>query len=261
MDSKAPRIAVASLIFGLILSLLSIVTSVLDLGLESGFGLEEIIMMVLASALFVTSYLSSRQRPVFEDIRSLSVQEQFEALDEMKTLYKPSTEKDHFGLETVPTQSQNTQFLIASVLEQQPVEDPVSMADAFSALGAGDSGLVAAEMARSNPAPHAQTDQFREVIKSSSSTEEDLALLKVTNVPLPGQTVASDSPDLPWLNKQHDFKTEGSKHVPLPTASGAVPSPPVVPNPLPQIPELTPVSSQPEQKPTPELPSIDDLFD
>lgn len=260
MDPKAPRIAAASLIFGLILSLLSIVTSVADLGLERGFGLEEIIMMALATALFIVSYLASRQRAVFEDIRSLSVQEQFEALDQMKTSFQPTTEKDHYGLETVPSPSKNSQFLIATVLEQEPIHDPISMEDAFSALGAGDSGMAAAEIARSNPAPHAQTDQFREVIKSSSSTEEELARLKVTNIPLPGQTVATETPDLPWLNKQHDFKTEGSKHVPLPTAPD-LPSE-AVRSPLPVILQSTaPAPNPPEQRRTPELPSIDDLFD
>tara|TARA_B100001093_G_scaffold224852_1_gene215432 strand:+ start:10826 stop:11650 length:825 start_codon:yes stop_codon:yes gene_type:complete len=274
MDPKAPRLASASLVIGGILLLLAAISFVAELGLENGFGLEEIILVVLAGICFTVWFFASRQRPVFEDIHQPSVQEQFEALDDLKTSYQPTTQSDRYGLETVRPQSENTKFLIATVLEQEPVQDTISMEDAFSALGTGESAQIAAEMARANPAPHAQTDQFREVVQSASSTPEDLARHKVSNVPLPGQSTAAESPDLPWLNKEHDFKSEGVASVPLPSASNAPisqPAPdaaplsePVAPQPIvsPALPDLSELpSSLPSDTVKPELPSLDDLFE
>ena len=48
MDPKAPRIATASLVLGAITWILAVVSFTLNLGLEDGYGNEEVLLTVIA---------------------------------------------------------------------------------------------------------------------------------------------------------------------------------------------------------------------
>ena len=266
MDPKAPRIATATLVLGMITWILCLVSFVLKLGFSNGFGTEEIILVIIGGLLFVTSFLASRERTEIVMIQSMTVEEQFSAMESMpSTTISSSTEVDQFGFETKPLVSSDTQGIVASILAPTESVNPEEINSAIAALSTGDSGSIGAESVRNNPAPHAHTEQFREVFKSSSTTQDGFERMKVENIPLPGETEVRSTPDLPWLTPVHDFQTSGVAQVPLPSASQPIADiepPQVVAPGMPDLDDLFAVDNQQtvEEPKTPALPNLDDLF-
>ena len=266
MDPKAPRIATATLVLGMITWILCLVSFVLKLGFSNGFGTEEIILVIIGGLLFVTSFLASRERTEIVMIQSMTVEEQFSAMESMpSTTISSSTEVDQFGFETKPLVSSDTQGIVASILAPTESVNPEEINSAIAALSTGDSGSIGAESVRNNPAPHAHTEQFREVFKSSSTTQDGFERMKVENIPLPGETEVRSTPDLPWLTPVHDFQTSGVAQVPLPSASQPIADiepPQVVAPGMPDLDDLFAADNQQtvEEPKTPALPNLDDLF-
>ena len=268
MDPKAPRIATASLVLGAITWILAVVSFTLNLGLEDGYGNEEVLLSVIGGIFFLISFLASRPREEMQMIETLSVEEQFAAIESLPTKFSQSaTQTDQFGFET-PQVSSNSQAVIASILGQSQQTDANEISSAMAALSSGESGKLAAESAQNNPAPHAQTAQFREVFKTSTTTEKDFERIKVDNVPLPGQGDVKATPDLPWHQPEHEFQTSGVDHIPLPSMVVKTPQAgveEVIEKAVPTMPDLDDLLSQESPKTVeipsaPSLPNLDDLF-
>tara|TARA_B110000483_G_scaffold241365_1_gene324169 strand:+ start:962 stop:1759 length:798 start_codon:yes stop_codon:yes gene_type:complete len=265
MDPKAPRLATATLALGTITLILCLVSFVLKLGLADGFGTEEIILLIIGGLLLLTSFLASRERTEILMIESMTVEEQFEAMESMpSTFISTTTEVDQFGFETKPPVSTDSQGIVASILGQTESVNPEDINSAMAALTSGNSGSIGAESVRNNPAPHAHTEQFREVFKSSSTTQEGFERMKVENIPLPGQKEVRSTPDLPWVTSKHEFQTTGIEHIPLPGAT-QIPeteSPQVVVSGMPDLDDLFEADNKGKsgESTLPTLPNLDDLF-
>lgn len=268
MDPRAPQIATASLVLGVITWILAVVSFALNLGLAKGFGSEEILLLVIGTVFFLISFLASRPREEMEMIESLSVEEQFAAIESLPTKFNSSsTQSDQFGFET-PQTSSNSQAVIASILGQREQANAQDISSAMAALSSGESGRLAAATAQSNPAPHAQTEQFREVFKASSTSDDDFERMKVENIPLPGQAETPDTPNLPWQQPEHEFQTSGMSQIPLPGVSSAQPQLETKQEEVPVMPdldelfteEITPIVQAPSLPTLPTLPNLDDLF-
>ena len=237
-----------------------------NLAFPDGFGTEEIILVIIGGLLFATSFWASRERTEILMIESMTVEEQFAAMETMpSTTISSTTEVDQFGFETKPPVSTETQGIVASILGTTASVNPEDVSTAMAALSSGDSGNIGAESVRNNPAPHAHTEQFREVFKSSSTTQDGFERMKVENIPLPGETEVRSTPDLPWLTPVHDFQTSGVAHVPLPSASQPIADiepPQVVAPGMPDLDDLFAADNQQtvEEPKTPALPNLDDLF-
>ena len=115
MDPKAPRTATATLVLGMVTWILSVVSVVFKLGLTPGFNIEEIVLLAIGAFFFLISFFASREREQMEMIQSLSVEEQFAAIESQPTKYKSSTTTtDHHGFET--QNNSDSQTIIASIL-------------------------------------------------------------------------------------------------------------------------------------------------
>lgn len=265
MDPKAPRIATASLVLGAITWILAVVSFTLNLGLEDGYGNEEVLLTVIGSIFFLISFLASRPREEMQMIESLSVEEQFAAIESLPTKFSgSSTQTDKFGFEN-PQTSTNSQAVIASILGKSEQTDAEDISSAMAALSSGESGKLASKTAQSNPAPHAQTTQFREVFKASNTSKETFERMKVEKIPLPGQVEVNEVPDLPWQQPDREFQTSGVAHIPLPNASPTLPETEVLVDEVPSMPDLDDLfredaPSNAQVPSAPVLPNLDDLF-
>ncbi len=283
MDPKAPRLATASLVLGLIAAVCAIVSSVLKLGFVDGFGTEEMAMVIVSTVLFIVSFLASREREQMEMISAPTLEEQFSAIESMPTQFRSSsTNVDSIEFETKPAEASQPQAMATSLLGDFKDVQPENVTDAFATLSTG-MGSVGTQHVEMNPAPHRHTQQGREVFKSSRSTEDTFDRLEVQNIPLPGQVNTKPTPELPWQTSNREFQTEGSTQVSLPTQiTQPVPQTEVQVEPiaesqmlidhLPSMPNLDElfeappaqtVSHLPEQPSTPslpDLPNLDDLF-
>ncbi len=266
MDPKAPRIATATLVLGLIAWILCLVSFALKLGLRNGFGIEEIILLIIGALLFITSFWASRERTEILMIQSMTVEEQFAAMESMpSTTLSPSMEVDQFGFETKPQVSSEAQGIVASILGSPETVNPEQIHSAIAALSSGGPDSIGAESVRNNPAPHTHTEQFREVFKPSSTTQDGFERMKVENIPLPGEKKVRSTPDLPWLTPTHEFQTSGIAHIPLPSSPQPTPeldSPQQIVSGMPDLDDLFIEANQEkvEQPKTPALPNLDDLF-
>ena len=266
MDQKAPRTATATLVLGLITWVLCVVSIVFKLGLSNGFGIEEILLLVIGGIFFIISFLASREREDIQMIQPSSVADQFAAMESMPTKFSSSsTDTDRFGFETQPQSDLGSQVLSVSILSQNEVTEPVEMSSAIAALSSGDSGNFGADAVRNNPAPHAQTEQFREVFKSSSATKENIEKIKVVNIPLPGETNVDSTPDLPWLAPAHEFQSSGVATIPLPGITQSLPKIETPHEKIPEMPDLDDLFAEESQEKVqasvlPTLPNLDDLF-
>ena len=283
MDPKAPRLATASLVLGLIAAVCAIVSSVLKLGFVDGFGTEEIAMVIASVVLFIVSFLASREREQMEMISAPTLEKQFSAIESMPTQFRSSsTNADSSGFETKPAEPSPSQSLATSLLGDSKNLQPENVTDAFATLSSG-MGSVGKQHVEMNPAPHRHTQQDREVFKSSRSTEDTFERLEVQNIPLPGQVNTKSTPELPWQTSNREFQTEGSAQVSLPThitepvsqtevqvepiaeSQMLIEHLPSMPNldDLFQAPPAQTTSHPPEQPSTPslpDLPNLDDLF-
>lgn len=256
MDPRAPRLATASLVFGLLASVTAVASAALNLGLADGFSTEEIALTVVSVVLFLVSFFASRERPQMEMIASLSMAEQVAAMESLPTQFRSTvTDVDSLGFETTRSEPAQSQAIIASILGDSNDSTTGNVSDAFATLGSAD-GSVGAQHVQMNPAPHRHTQQDREVFQSSRSTQDTFERIQVQNIPLPGQEATPASEELPWLSPSSGFETDGIAQVPLPIPSSQPTqqerAPEQVETPLPVVSTVADV---------PSMPNLDDLFD
>ena len=267
MDPKAPRTATASLVLGVVSCVLSLFSVIFNFGLTPGFSSEEILLLVIGAFFFLICFFASREREQIGMIESLSSEEKFAEIESLPTKFKSSTTiTDQYGLETQKSPESNSQAIINSILGQKEESNLEDVSSAMAALSFGKDGDVGAEAVRNNPAPHAQTEQFREVFKTSNTTKEGFARIKIENIPLPGEKTARATPDLPWFDPKHEFQSSGVANIPLP---GIVETKPkveaiTVEN-IPEMPNLDDLFAEQSQEiksgtSLPDLPNLDDLF-
>ena len=269
MDPRAPKIASASLVFGVILVVLSISSYAFKLGLSDGFGFEEAILLGLSAVLFLVWFIASRERREMEMISTPTAEEQFEAVESMPTKFRSATtDVDQYSFETKSTTSEQSKSIVESILGESKTVEASDIGNAYAAL-TSDPNSEGSQQVKSNPAPHRHTAQNREVIKPSRSSQDPFQRTEISNIPLPGQVDSKETPDLPWLSTEHKFQTSGVGQIPLPveepskiTTSPVVAAPVMVPE-MPNLDDLfneepTPVPKH--QLKTPVLPNLDDLF-
>lgn len=273
MDPRAPKIATAALVFGVISVLLSILSYVFDLGLADGFGLEEAVLLSVSGVLFIVWYIASRERPEMEMISSPTTEEQFAAIESMPTKFRStSTEVDQFGFETNTQTSLQTKSIVESILGESKTIEASEIGNAYAAL-TSDSESIGSQQVKSNPAPHRHTVQNREVVKPSRNSQDSFQRTEILNIPLPGQAGVKETSDQPWLSQGHEFQTSGIDHIPLPVAEkpeivpSAVELPPVeISDNVPSAVELPPVEiseivqTEASHVEVPDMPNLDDLF-
>ncbi|MAI40033.1 MAG: hypothetical protein CMA09_01890 [Euryarchaeota archaeon] len=267
MDPRAPKIATAALVFGVISVLLSILSYLFNLGLADGFGLEEAVLLSVSGVLFLVWYIASRERPEMEMISSPTAEEQFEAIESMPTKFRStSTEVDQFGFETNTQTSLQTKSIVESILGESKTIEASEIGNAYAAL-TSDPESIGSQQVKSNPAPHRHTVQNREVVKPSRDSQDSFQRTEVLNIPLPGQVEVRETPDQPWLSQGHEFQTSGINHIPLPVAEkpeivpSAVELPPVeISEVVPSAVELPPVQIEASHAEVPKMPNLDDLF-
>ena len=200
MDPRAPKIATAALVFGVISALLSILSYVFDLGLADGFGLEEAVLLSVSGVLFIVWYIASRERPEMEMISSPTTEEQFAAIESMPTKFRStSTEVDQFGFETNTQTSLQTKSIVESILGESKTIEASEIGNAYAAL-TSDSESIGSQQVKSNPAPHRHTVQNREVVKPSRNSQDSFQRTEILNIPLPAAGVKETS-DQPWLSR------------------------------------------------------------
>ena len=273
MDPRAPKIATAALVFGVISVLLSILSYVFDLGLADGFGLEEAVLLSVSGVLFIVWYIASRERPEMEMISSPTTEEQFAAIESMPTKFRStSTEVDQFGFETNTQTSLQTKSIVESILGESKTIEASEIGNAYAAL-TSDSESIGSQQVKSNPAPHRHTVQNREVVKPSRNSQDSFQRTEILNIPLPGQAWGQRDFYQPWLSQGHEFQTSGIDHIPLPVAEkpeivpSAVELPPVeISDNVPSAVELPPVEiseivqTEASHVEVPGMPNLDDLF-
>ena len=276
MESKAPRLAVASrVICGLLLLISAILWKMFPVELLS-IEIRNIIIYVLIAISIIsliTSFWASRERKIPELNENPSVEQQFADLESSPTIVRSvSTTTDQFGLETVNTQ---TQSIIQSVIGTHYEPSSGEVNAAIDSLSKGEIGAYSAAEASSNPAPHKNATQVLDtVLIDRNETQEKRS--KVDNIPLPNKSV-SPAPDLSWMENDATFTTEVAvKEIPLPVQVNEAQSTeitleelglPELPNQksevqtpeLPDFENIGPDSKKNEQM-TPELPDIDNLF-
>ena len=276
MESKAPRVAVAGRVGGVLLLLISAV--LWKMFPEDQFSAQIRDLMVyslvaISILSFIISFWASRERKIPELNENPSVEQQFADLESSPTVVRSiSTNTDQFGLETVNTQTKN---IIESVIGTQYEPNTSEVSAAIDSLSQGEIGLFSAAEASSNPAPHKHATQVLETVLLDSTESQDQRST-IGNIPLPNQSVAS-TPDLSWMEKDAKFTTEVAvKEIPLPnhgdelTATeislqelGLLELPsPASNSPTPDLPDFDLVENKVEDNDTkiPELPNLDSLF-
>ena len=276
MEYKAPRVAVAGRVGGVLLLLISLV--VWKSLPESIFSVQ-IRNLVIYSLIgisiisFIISFWASRERKIPELNENPSVEQQFADLESSPTVVRSiSTSTDQFGLETVNTQ---TKSIIESVIGSQYEPSTGEVSAAIDSLSKGELGISSAAEASSNPAPHKHATQVLETVLIDPKESQEQRS-QIHNIPLPNQSAAS-TPDLSWMEKDATFTTEVAvQEIPLPTVVekpktneisleelGLLELPPAaITSNTPDLPDLDFLAdeSKDDDIRIPELPNLDNLF-
>lgn len=276
MEAKAPRVAIAGKVGGVLLLLISAVSWKM---LPEPYASHELFYLAMVSLIaisiisFIISFWASRERKIPQLNENPSVEQQFADLESSPTVVRSvSTSTDEFGLETVNTQ---TKSIIDSVIGTQYEPSTKEVSAAIDSLSKGDIGTFSAAEASSNPAPHRNATQVLEtVLLEPKDTQEQRK--KIDNIPLPNKSTSS-TPDLSWMEKDAQFVTEVAvKEIPLPSINQNpepteitleelglmdLPSEEKIVE-TPELPDLELISSDSkvESVKTPDLPNLDNLF-
>jgi len=270
MDSKAPRLALAGRIFGVLIIIGSITVWKFNLPIHILSANQERMAiyagLAIAIICFIVGYWGSRERKITELNTGLSVEEQFQSLESSPTQVRSiSTQQDEYGYETVSSQTQN---IIESIIGQETENNPILVNAAIESLSKGEFGLSSAAQASANPAPHQHAGKIRESVLIVPDEENIHKRQLVGNIALPHQSTPS-IPDLSWMEKGSTFATEVAiEEIPLPTIEEQPEKANTDIFDLPDIPDLPDLSElesllMPEIKKetsTPELPNLDSLF-
>ena len=216
MEQRAPRLASAGKILGSLAVVASAVNLKLDLLDSAGLSLEEYLGLSTAVALFIMAYFASKERKVIELTDNLSLEEQFEALENIPT--KSGTDASSVA----QPQSSHTKNIIDSIIGANKEIDELQVSNAIGALSTGEFGQAAQQIAEQLPAPHKESDN---VVQSSTKTTIDHDLESKSNIPLPSIPIAEEpiiaeipvlpevdtSPSLPDLTDLFEDETADDK--------------------------------------------------
>lgn len=276
MEAKAPRVAIAGKVGGVLLLLISAVSWKMlpePYASHNLFYLAIVSLIAISIISFLISFWASRERKIPELNENPSVEQQFADLESSPTVVRSvSTSTDQFGLETVNSQ---TKSIIDSVIGTQYEPSTGEVSAAIDSLSKGEIGAFSAAEASSNPAPHKYATQVLETVllEPKESPEQRK---QIDNIPLPNKSTSS-TPDLSWMEKDTQFITEVAvKEIPLPTINQSPKAKEITLEELglmdlpledkivdtPELPDLELISSESkvESVKTPELPNLDNLF-
>ena len=248
MEQRAPRLASAGKIIGILLIIASVVNLKLDLLEKSGISVEEYIGITASILCFIMAYFASKERAIVGLTNNLSLEEQFANLETTLT-------KSGGIVPTTQSQSGHTKGIIDSILGTKAEVNEELVNEAIGTLSSGDFGQVAQSMAQELPAPHKHAEA---VLESPRLTTVEVESPIRENVPLPDIQLSSDSvgklPEIPDLaitdEKSNEVLTDEIQL--LPDLSDLF------------IDEIVKENDNEIQSnvefETPELPDIDDLF-
>jgi hypothetical protein len=248
MEQRAPRLASAGKIIGMLLIITTAVNLKLDLFEQSGISVEEYIGITASGLCFIMAYFASKEREVVALTNNLSLEYQFANLESTPTKSGGMVPSTH-------SQSSHTKGIIDSILGAKAEVNEEQVNEAIGTLSTGDFGQAAQSMAQELPAPHKHAEA---VLESPTLTTDKVDTTIRENVPLPNINVSSQNanelPELPDLaitnEKSNEVLTSEIQH--LPDLSDLF------------IDEIVEENDNDNQSPvqfeTPELPNIDDLF-
>ncbi len=248
MEQRAPRLASAGKIIGILLIIASVVNLKLNLLEISGISVEEYIGITASILCFIMAYFASKERAIVGLTNNLSLEEQFANLETTLT-------KSGGIVPTTQSQSGHTKGIIDSILGTKAEVNEELVNEAIGTLSSGDFGQVAQSMAQELPAPHKHAEA---VLESPTLTTVGVKSPIRKNIPLPDIQVSSDSvdklPEIPDLTTTDEHSNE------------------VLTDEIQSLPDLSDlfideivkendheIQSSVEFE-TPELPNIDDLF-
>ena len=248
MEQRAPRLASAGKIIGILLIIASVVNLKLDLLEKSGISVEEYIGITASILCFIMAYFASKERAIVGLTNNLSLEEQFANLETTLT-------KSGGIVPTTQSQSGHTKGIIDSILGTKAEVNEELVNEAIGTLSSGDFGQVAQSIAQELPAPHKHAEA---VLESPTLTTVGVKSPIRKNIPLPDIQVSSDSvdklPEIPDLTTTDEHSNE------------------VLTDEIQSLPDLSDlfideiikendneIQSSVEFE-TPELPNIDDLF-
>ncbi len=248
MEQRAPRLASAGKIIGILLIIASVVNLKLDLLEKSGISVEEYIGITASILCFIMAYFASKERAIVGLTNNLSLEEQFANLE--------TTLTTSGGIvPTAQSQSGHTKGIIDSILGTKAEVNEELVNEAIGTLSSGDFGQVAQSMAQELPAPHKDAEA---VLESPTLTTVGVKSPIRKNIPLPDIQVSSDSvdklPEIPDLaiTDEHSNEVLTDEIHSLPDLSDLF------------IDEIIEENDNDVQSSvefaTPELPDIDDLF-
>ena len=248
MEQRAPRLASAGKIIGILLIIASVVNLKLDLLEKSGISVEEYIGITASILCFIMAYFASKERAIVGLTNNLSLEEQFANLETTLT-------KSGGIVPTTQSQSGHTKGIIDSILGTKAEVNEELVNEAIGTLSSGDFGQVAQSMAQELPAPHKHAEA---VLESPTLTTVGVKSPIRKNIPLPDIQVSSDSvdklPEIPDLTTtdEHSNEVLTDEIQSLPDLSDLF------------IDEIVKENDNEIQSSvefaTPELPNIDDLF-
>ena len=248
MEQRAPRLASAGKIIGILLIIASVVNLKLDLLEKSGISVEEYIGITASILCFIMAYFASKERAIVGLTNNLSLEEQFANLETTPT-------KSGGIVQTTQSQSGHTKGIIDSILGAKVEVNEELVNEAIGTLSSGDFGQVAQTMAQELPAPHKHAEA---VLESPSLTTVEVESPIRKNIPLPDIQVSSDNvgklPEIPDLaiTDEHSSEVLTDEIHSLPDLSDLF------------IDEIIEENDNDVQSSvefaTPELPDIDDLF-
>jgi len=248
MEQRAPRLASAGKIIGILLIIALVVNLKLDLLEKSGISVEEYIGITASILCFIMAYFASKERAIVGLTNNLSLEEQFANLETTLT-------KSGGIVPTTQSQSGHTKGIIDSILGTKAEVNEELVNEAIGTLSSGDFGQVAQSIAQELPAPHKHAEA---VLESPTLTTVGVKSPIRKNIPLPDIQVSSDSvdklPEIPDLTTTDEHSNE------------------VLTDDIQSLPDLSAlfideivkendheIQSSVEFE-TPELPNIDDLF-
>jgi hypothetical protein len=233
-----------------VLVILTALNLVLNLIGADGPSLEEGVALAGVGLFLLVARLASVEREIPE-LNASSVPTDVETFE------------THTTSTTVMSQTEvnpTTATILTSILGQQASTDQQQVNSAIDTLSSGSFGesvrqtMEAVEMANQKPTTP------REATPADEETGQTLERVIVQSVPLPGQPPSSviNQANIPGLNPNRTFVTEGIASIPLP---GQDDGEPPNPSPPPTSPETmaSPSPSAPPMLDLPELPSMLDL--
>ena len=273
-DPRAPKVAAFSNLLAVVLSVAAFINSWQNVWGTSGFGLEEIVLLVSAVGLLGLAKWGNTEHEIPEFSSSYSSKaSMFEDFDEFQT----PIASNHMSYEsTIPSSTTNSNqtsaTILTSILGEQQQTSETQVKSAITTLSLGEFGERAHQEAHPTEFTK-QNNHLREAAPTSEATGAALNRVVIQPVPLPGKEgePTVDPTTIPGLEPDRVFVTEGVAEIPLPELPSIEESITNIPASSPSIqsqkipvelPDLPDEASfnVPKVVPKLDLPELDDLF-